>query len=103
MMKARGIRSLRTRLSAEQGISLIHVAISIFVLLGLTTFVLDYGVMWLGRGQAQNAADAGALAGAVARAFDETADPPAVDGDAFSSASQTALLHQVVGEAPGVP
>ena len=33
-------------------------------------FVVDYGVMWVGRGQAQNAADAGALAGAVAMAFD---------------------------------
>jgi Flp pilus assembly protein TadG len=102
MMNFCADRCWKTRLSSERGVSLIHVAISIFVLLGLSTFVLDYGVMWLGRGQAQNAADAGALAGAIARAFDETADPPEDDGDAFTSASETALLHQVVGEAPGV-
>jgi hypothetical protein len=33
-------------------------------------FVLDYGMFWVARGQVQNAADAGALAGAAAIAFD---------------------------------
>jgi hypothetical protein len=39
-------------------------------LLALSAFVFDYGVMWSSRRQVQNAADAGAHAGAVALAFD---------------------------------
>ena len=34
-------------------------------LLAFTTFVIDYGVMWMARRQAQNVADAAALAGAI--------------------------------------
>jgi len=60
----------------ERGAILIQVAISIMALTAFTAFVVDYGVLWVARGQAQNAADAGALAGAIARAFDDTAEPP---------------------------
>lgn len=60
-------------------------------------FVTDLGVIWLARGQAQNAADAGALAGAIARGFDEFTDPPSVDGAAFQSAHGAAAGNQVVG------
>src|SRR6266513_4961135 len=60
----------------ERGAILIQVAISIVALTAFTAFVVDYGVLWVARGQAQNAADAGALAGAIARAFDDTAEPP---------------------------
>jgi hypothetical protein len=62
--------------SSERGVVFIQVAISILVLVGFLTFVLDYGVMWFSRAQAQNAADAAALAGAVGRAFDDLNDPP---------------------------
>jgi hypothetical protein len=34
------------------------------------SFVADYGLMWVSRRQAQNAADAGALAGAISLVFD---------------------------------
>ena len=71
-----GERTLRS----EQGAVFVQVGISIFVLMAFNVFVLDYGVMWVSRRQAQNAADAGALAGAVARGYDEFADPPASDG-----------------------
>ena len=50
----------------------------LFVLMAFNVFVLDYGMLWVARGQAQNAADAGALAGAVARGFDDFADPPTI-------------------------
>jgi hypothetical protein len=43
-------------------------------LLAFSALVVDYGVMWVSRGQAQNAADAGALAGAIALAFDGSTD-----------------------------
>ena len=53
-----GERTLRS----EQGAVFVQVGISIFVLMAFNVFVLDYGVMWVSRRQAQNAADAAALA-----------------------------------------
>jgi hypothetical protein len=96
------MEQIRSRIRSERGAALIHVGLAIFVLTGFSAFVLDYGVMWLGRGQSQNSADAGALAGAVARAFDETDDPPAADGLAFTAATLTAGANQVLRETPGV-
>ena len=48
----------------ERGAVLVHVAIGLIAFMAFSTFVVDYGVFWLSRRQAQNAADAGALAGA---------------------------------------
>ena len=93
-----GERTLRS----EQGAVFVQVGISIFVLMAFNVFVLDYGVMWVSRRQAQNAADAGALAGAVARGYDDFADPPASDGLAASSATQTAAANLMWNEA-GIP
>jgi Flp pilus assembly protein TadG len=70
----------------------------LFVFMGMSMFVVDYGVMWLARVQAQNAADAGALAGATARAFDELTDPPAANGAAYQSAMAAATRHTVFGD-----
>lgn len=86
----------------ERGAALIQVGIAIFVLVAMTAFVLDFGVMWLARRQAQNAADAGALAGAIARAYDETDDPPAANGLAYQSAVAAAQANLVFGEEGGV-
>ena len=49
-----------------RGAIMIHVAFALLALLAFSAFVVDMGVMWVSRRQAQNAADAGALAGAVA-------------------------------------
>lgn len=86
----------------ERGAILVHVAISILVLMALSSFVIDMGVLWLARAQAQNAADGGALAGAVALAFDESSEPPEAGGAAFQSADKTAKATLVYGETPGV-
>ena len=64
-------RAPRTSIRSERGAILIQVALSMVVLTAFSAFVIDYGVMWVGRRQAQNAADAGALAGAIALAFDD--------------------------------
>ena len=55
----------------DRGAVLIHVALGVLALAAFTTFVADYGLMWTSRRQAQNSADAGALAGITAFAFDE--------------------------------
>lgn len=60
----------RQSATPERGAVLVHVAIAI---LGLTAFLaltVDYGILWMSRRQAQNAADAAAHAGAVSLAFD---------------------------------
>ena len=87
-------------LQGEEGVSLVLTALTLLVLLALTAFVTDLGVMWTARGQAQNAADAGALAGATARALDEWTDPPAESGLAYQSAYDAARANSVFGEAP---
>ena len=46
---------MRSRLSSEDGAILIQVALAILVLIAFNIFVVDYGVMWAGRAQAQNA------------------------------------------------
>lgn len=52
----------------ERGAVLIFVAVALVGLMAFASIVVDYGAMWVARGQAQNAADAGALAGAVSLA-----------------------------------
>jgi Flp pilus assembly protein TadG len=86
----------------ERGAAFIQIGIAIFVLVAMTAFVLDFGVMWLARRQAQNAADAGALAGAIARLYDEPGDTPAADGLAYESAVAAATANSVFNEAGGV-
>ena len=78
---------------------LIQVALGLLTLMAMTTFVFDWGVMWVARRQAQNAADSGALAGAVALAFDSGAyDNSALK--ARQSAAALAQSHDVWGEQP---
>src|SRR5437762_12197199 len=76
--------------TGERGAILIQVAISILSLTAFSAFVVDYGVFWVARNQAQTAADAGALAGAVALAYDESVYPPTSGGMAEQSALKAA-------------
>ena len=93
----------KRRSESERGAVLIHVAIGMMVLIGFLTFVVDYGVMWVGRGQAQNAADAGALAGAVSMAFDANGWTDRTEtGPARTAARQMAVSNAVIGQAPDV-
>ena len=85
----------------EDGMIVIQAAVMMLVLTAASAFVIDYGVVWLSRGQAQNAADAGALAGVVGRAFDDFDNPPAVGGPADLAAHQVAQANLVWDTAPG--
>ena len=58
--------SRQSRLQSERGAIIIHVAFALMALLVFTSFVIDYGVMWVSRRQAQNVVDSAALAGALA-------------------------------------
>ena len=93
---------LQSRLQSERGVILVFTAIAIVVLMGFLTFVVDFGILWVARAQAQNAADAGALAGAIARAFDDTGTSPllAPGGKAYDSAMKAAESNAVWKQAP---
>lgn len=97
------MRITRERSGTERGAVLLHVAIGILVMIGLLTFVADWGVLWVARNQAQNSADAGALAGAVAMAFDANGwTDRTANGPARQSARQMAITNTVFGVAPDV-
>ena len=90
--------SQASRVRNARGAVLVQVAVALLALLALSSFVFDYGVMWVSRGQAQNAADAGALAGALSLAFDGADDQ---DG-ARARAIAMAQANEVWGQSPDV-
>jgi Flp pilus assembly protein TadG len=97
------MRITGARSTSERGAVLLHVAIGILVMIGLLTFVADWGVMWVARNQAQNSADAGALAGAVALAFDANGwTDRSETGPARQAGRQLAITNTVFGVAPDV-
>ena len=84
---------------SERGAVLVHVAIGLIVLLAFSAFAIDYGILWVSRAQAQNAADAAALAGATALSYDNYEDRTAT-GPAVTSALAVAAQNAVWGQAP---
>ena len=94
-MRTRAAAALGRKWGSDRGVTLIMVGLWIFMLTAMSAFVFDYGVVWLSRRQAQNAADAGALAGAIARAFDEKTDPPAAGGLAETAARKATVANRV--------
>lgn len=93
--------SARRENRCERGAVLVHVAVAMIGLLALVALAVDYGVKVVARGQAQNAADAGALAGAVALSFDDPSDLTDT-GPAKLSAHRYALANTVWGQSPDV-
>ena len=70
-------RTRPSRCENERGAILIHVAIALLGLIAFSAFSIDHGVMMVSRGQAQTAADAGALAAALYMANDDGDEPGA--------------------------
>jgi Flp pilus assembly protein TadG len=83
---------------SERGAVLVHVAIALMGLIALSAFVVDYGVMWASRRQAQNSADAGALAAAVSMGFVDMNN----QGLARTAAIDAARANQVWGTQPDI-
>lgn len=83
----------------ERGISLIFVAVGMMGFLGAATLAIDVGMFMTARSQAQNSADAGALAGAVALVYnnydDRSSSGPAVQS-ALSTARSNGVMHASV-------
>jgi Flp pilus assembly protein TadG len=79
----------------ERGVTLIVVGGGFLALMAATTLAIDVGMFMMARSQAQNAADAGALAGAVALVFNDYNDRSA-SGPAVQSAISAAQSNHVV-------
>jgi hypothetical protein len=80
----------------ERGMSLVFVCLGFMAFLSATTLAIDVGMFMNSRSQAQNSADAGALAGAVALAFNDY-DDRTPSGPAVQSAVNTSLGNKVSG------
>jgi Flp pilus assembly protein TadG len=85
----------------ERGFSIIFVSLGFMAFLSATTLAVDVGLLMTARTQAQNAADAGALAGATALVFNSFTDQSA-SGPAVTSAINAAKANLVIGQAPSV-
>ena len=85
----------------ERGMTMAFVALGFMAFLTATTLAIDVGMYMSARSQAQNSADAGALSGAIALAFNDF-DNRNAGGPAVSAAISAAKANAMVGEAPSV-
>src|SRR5438874_6632018 len=79
----------------ERGMSFIFVGVGFFAFLACTTLAIDVGMLMTARSQAQNSADAGALAGATALVYNNYDDRSA-SGPAVTNALAAARGNQVM-------
>lgn len=85
----------------ERGFSLVTVGFGFMGMFAASMLAIDVGMLMTARSQAQNAADAGALAGATALMFNNFTDHSA-NGPAKRGAINTAKANLVAGQAASV-
>jgi len=95
------LNRLRRLRSDETGMSFVFVGVGFLAFMSATTLAIDVGMFMAARSQAQNAADAGALGGAVALMRNSYTDRTPT-GPAVQSAISTARSNVVMGVAPTV-
>jgi hypothetical protein len=79
----------------ERGMSYAFIGLSLTGLLSASILAIDVGMVMTARSQAQNSADAGALAGATALMYDDFEDRTPT-GPAVTSAIQAATFNRVM-------
>src|SRR5687768_13463082 len=80
----------------ESGMSYVFIGMGMMAFLSASMLAIDVGMLMTSRNQAQNAADAGALAGATALVFDNYDDRSAA-GPAVTGAIAAAKQNDVMG------
>ncbi len=80
----------------ESGMSFVFVGFSMMAFIAASMLAIDVGMIMTARNQAQNAADAGALAGATALVFDSWTDRSPT-GPAVTNAVNASLQNSVMG------
>jgi Flp pilus assembly protein TadG len=95
------ITRLHRALRDETGMSLVFVGVGMFAFLAASMLAIDVGMLMTARNQAQNSADAGALAGATALYFDDFDDRSA-SGPAVTNAINGAMANAVMADTVSV-
>jgi hypothetical protein len=88
---------------SERGYVLVITAVGLMGFIGVGMLAIDVGMLMTARAQAQNAADAGALAAATSMAFDGTADrsPGSLPvRNAIAAATANPVIGQTVSVTP---
>src|SRR5215216_1889148 len=86
---------LRRLGSDESGMTYVFIGLGFMAFMSASMLAIDVGMLMTARNQAQNAADAGALAGATALAYDSWEDRSPT-GPAVTSAIATAQANLVM-------
>lgn len=86
---------------SERGMTLVFVGLGLLPLLAVSMLAIDVGMVMTGRNQAQNAADAGALAGAISLVFDDY-DDRSSSGPAVQNSLGAARANTVMGQTVSV-
>jgi Flp pilus assembly protein TadG len=89
------MRRITRRLRDESGMTYVFVGLGFMAFLGASMLAIDVGMLMTARNQAQNSADAAALAGATALAFDNWDDRSAT-GPAVTNAITTGQANRVM-------
>src|SRR6476661_819634 len=87
---------LRRLAKEEDGFSLVFVGLGCMAFVAASMLAIDVGMLMTARSQAQNSADAGALAGATALVFNDW-DDRTPSGPAVTNALNAARGNQVMG------
>ena len=87
---------LRRLRDDESGMSYVFIGMGMMAFLSASMLAIDVGMLMTSRNQAQNAADAGALAGATALYFDDFTNRSA-SGPAVTNAIRGATSNDVMG------
>jgi Putative Flp pilus-assembly TadE/G-like len=85
----------------ESGMTYVFIGLGLMALLSASMLAIDVGMLMTARNQAQNSADAGALAGATALAFDNW-DDRTPSGPAVQNAIRGGTSNLVQSAAPSV-
>lgn len=80
---------------------LVQVLTAIIAMTALSAFVVDYGILWSARRQAQNAADSAALAAAVSLGFVDFNNRPLARTAALDVAARNAIWGEPPDVTPG--
>ena len=89
------INRIRKIARDESGMSYVFVGLGLMAFLSASMLAIDVGMLMTARSQAQNSADAGALAGATALVFDDYNDRSAT-GPAVRNALQASTFNRVM-------
>ena len=95
------MKRLQRLRSDESGMTYVFIGLGMMALFGASMLAIDVGMLMTARNQAQNSADAAALAGATALAFDDWNDRTA-SGPAVQSAIRTGQNNLVQKQAPSI-